>query len=301
MKVFISWSGEASKAIAEILRGWIPSVIQAAKPYFSPDDISKGSRWNSEIANELQECSVGLICLTSENLEAPWIMFEAGALSKSISISKVCPLLFGIDPSEVKGPLVQFQAAPFTKTEMKKTVKMMNELLGSESLGSDVLDDVFEMFWPKLEEKVKKVLADLEIPKKKKIRSDRDIIEEILNRVRVPPQDRMTLPSDHPAFSHLYRTAIMLGNEIFSEDSSTSNSLSGKFMQMWEPLTYIINHMQVRRSDLFEDSLEKALMSKSRLWSRAEKSTAEILGLVHKADQPDPQKSKSRSPKTDTK
>jgi len=129
MKVFISWSGDTSKALAEALRGWLPSVIQAIKPYFSPDDITKGSRWSTEIAKELEECKIGLICLTADNLEAPWIMFETGALSKSISAARVCPLLFGVEPSDVKGPLVQFQAAPFAKDEMKKAVRMMNQEL----------------------------------------------------------------------------------------------------------------------------------------------------------------------------
>jgi hypothetical protein len=40
MKVFISWSGEQSKEIAEAFRNWLPGVLQAEKPYFSPDDIA---------------------------------------------------------------------------------------------------------------------------------------------------------------------------------------------------------------------------------------------------------------------
>jgi hypothetical protein len=74
----------------------------------------------------------------------------------------VCPLLFGIDPADVKGPLVQFQAAPFTKEEMKKAVRMMNQELGTGALTSDVFDSVFDMWWPKLEEKVKKIMAPVQ-------------------------------------------------------------------------------------------------------------------------------------------
>ena len=84
MKVFISWSGNQSKAIASEFKEWIPAVIQAVKPYFSFNDINKGSRWATEISLELEQSKVGLTCLTRENLEALWIMFEAGALSKSI-------------------------------------------------------------------------------------------------------------------------------------------------------------------------------------------------------------------------
>ena len=41
-KVFISWSGDLSKKIAEELRFWLPAVLQFVKPYFTPNDIEKG-------------------------------------------------------------------------------------------------------------------------------------------------------------------------------------------------------------------------------------------------------------------
>ena len=83
MKVFISWSGERSRSIAEALREWLPDVIQAVKPWLSAEDIDKGARWSSDLAHELEDAHVGVICLTPENLEEPWIHFEAGALSKT--------------------------------------------------------------------------------------------------------------------------------------------------------------------------------------------------------------------------
>src|ERR1051326_1201012 len=82
MKVFISWSGPLSQKLAAMLRVWLPSVIQVVKPYYSPDDINKGTRWAAEISKELEESQVGLLCITPDNLYSPWIMFEAGALSK---------------------------------------------------------------------------------------------------------------------------------------------------------------------------------------------------------------------------
>ena len=48
-RIFISWGGEQSQAIAQELRTWIPSVLQFAKPYFTSKDIDKGAKWNSEI------------------------------------------------------------------------------------------------------------------------------------------------------------------------------------------------------------------------------------------------------------
>ncbi len=84
MKVFISWSGERSKAVAQAWHDWLPNVIQAVEPWMSETDIAKGARWGMDMARELDETRVGIICLTPENLNAPWILFEAGALSKTL-------------------------------------------------------------------------------------------------------------------------------------------------------------------------------------------------------------------------
>src|SRR5215470_277883 len=103
MRVFISWSGSRSRALAEVMRGWFPSVLQAVRPYFSPDDVAKGSRWSSEIAKEQEASRVGVLVITPENQEAPWLLFEAGALAKNLERSKVCPVLFGkLEPADVK-------------------------------------------------------------------------------------------------------------------------------------------------------------------------------------------------------
>lgn len=186
VRVFISWSGERSKAIAQILHRWLPGVLQAVKPYYSPDDIAKGTRWSSEIARELEASRVGLICLTSDNLFAPWILFEAGALSKNLDQSRVCPILFGVEPSDVSGPLVQFQASRFDREEMKRVVGMMNSELGDQALAPDVLDSVFEMWWPKLQTLVEEALqarpTDNQAPPSG--RSGREILEEILALMR---------------------------------------------------------------------------------------------------------------------
>ena len=40
MKVFISWSGTRSKALAVALKEWLPLILQYAKPWVSDKDIS---------------------------------------------------------------------------------------------------------------------------------------------------------------------------------------------------------------------------------------------------------------------
>lgn len=93
--VFISWSGERSRWVADALRDWLPAVLQSVKPWMSAD-IKKGTRGQTTISDKLDKVKVGIVCLTPENLQEPWILFEAGALSKAVDKnSYVCTYLLG--------------------------------------------------------------------------------------------------------------------------------------------------------------------------------------------------------------
>lgn len=120
MKVFISWSGNKSHKVGLIFRDWLPSVIQNLEPYVSSEDIDKGARWSTDIAKELEDSTFGILCVTKENLHAPWLSFEAGALSKTMDKAFVSPFLFDIKRSEVNGPILQFQSTIFNKEDIKK-------------------------------------------------------------------------------------------------------------------------------------------------------------------------------------
>jgi hypothetical protein len=84
MKIFISWSGPRSEALATALREWFPLVLHYVDPWLSKADIQVGERWGVEVAKELESCNFGVICVTKDNVNAPWILFEAGALAKSM-------------------------------------------------------------------------------------------------------------------------------------------------------------------------------------------------------------------------
>lgn len=43
MKIFLSWSGEKSKNIAESLKDWLEQVIQTSEPWISTS-IEKGKK-----------------------------------------------------------------------------------------------------------------------------------------------------------------------------------------------------------------------------------------------------------------
>lgn len=186
MKVFISWSGEKSRAVAEIFKKWIPCIIQSAEPYFSSADIDKGARWSTDIAKELQDANFGILCVTKDNLDSPWLNFEAGALSKSMEQSKVCPLLIDLKPAEIQNsPILQFQMTTVNREDMYKLFKSINANSGEARLADSVLDTSFGMFWVKIEEELKSVTSsDSENNPKKASDSWKAAIEEILELTR---------------------------------------------------------------------------------------------------------------------
>ena len=191
MEVFISWSGERSRKVAVALHDWLPSVIQSVRPFMSASDIETGSRWSSELAIHLEDAQFGLICVTQENLEAPWLLFEAGALSKSIDTSRVVPFLYGVSQAELQGPLAQFQAGLATKDFTLDVIKSINEASGESGLDATRLDVAFETWWPRLESSLLNIpeAAETSPPP----RETRDILEEILHLCR--QMSRQNTPS----------------------------------------------------------------------------------------------------------
>ena len=150
---------------AEALREWLPNVLQVVDPWMSAEDIDKGVRWSSDITEELTKSTAGIICITAENLEAPWLHFEAGALSKDIEKrSLVCPYLIGLKPNELRGPLIQFQATVAERKDTLKLLGTLNSALAQEALSDKQLEKVFEVWWPRFESALQVILSTKVVP-----------------------------------------------------------------------------------------------------------------------------------------
>ena len=137
MRIFISWSGAASRGFARILKEWLPTVLPYARPWLSSDDIRKGKPWDSELTMQLEATSYSLVCVTTRQVaEAPWVNFEAGAVSKYIEHAHVSPLLVGVGPEDLDGvPLARFQCTQFNNADVRRLLHSINK--ASESPVSD--------------------------------------------------------------------------------------------------------------------------------------------------------------------
>jgi hypothetical protein len=184
MKVFLSWSGNRSKEVAVLLNDWLCCVIQASRPWISTRDLDRGSLWFGEINDQLKDTSVGIICLTQENKGRPWILFEAGALAKGLSTSRVCTLLVDLEPKDVEDPLAQFNHTFPSKESMLGLVKTLNSTLGVNTLDSRIIEQIFDTYWPQFDEKFKLILTKTESAAPSKPRAKEDVLGEILENTR---------------------------------------------------------------------------------------------------------------------
>lgn len=128
---------------------------------------------------------MSIICLTKENQKNPWILFEAGALAKGLSASRVCTFLIDLNPEDVRNPLAQFNHTKPTREGLYKLITTLNGRLASQ-LSLTILGQSFEAHWPKFEGDFKEVLSghpskpDQEVP----ARTDQQLLVEILNNTR---------------------------------------------------------------------------------------------------------------------
>lgn len=190
MKIFLSWSGEDSQShqVAKALHKCLPRVIQHLKPFLSSHDVDSGTNWGPEVDKQLLENNFGILAITKASMLAPWLLFEAGALSKHVNRAHVCPYLLGLKPTDLEGPLSKLQSRESNKSGTMMLLETINKALPNERiLNESALKEQFEMWWPKFKEDLENIKNDG--PSKlntanENVREDRDLLEEILTLSR---------------------------------------------------------------------------------------------------------------------
>jgi hypothetical protein len=160
--------------------------MNAVAPWMSELDIDKGERWNSVIADVLNNSKVGIFCVTPDNVSRPAILFEAGAISKSVTDARTCVLLEGMQSSDLSWPWAQFQATRLH--DQKDMFKMLCDLnrwvveAGEPGLSPEHFQKQLGMWWPQFQAELqaKPAEAAAHVPQ----RSDKDMLVEILELLR---------------------------------------------------------------------------------------------------------------------
>jgi hypothetical protein len=123
----------------------------------STHDLRKGGRWAHDLARQLAETHFGLIAVLPENSSSAWLNFEAGAISKWVESSNVAPVLFGLQASELRGPLAQFQATVFSKDDFVRLLISIASSIGKPAAEAKI-ERAIDFSWPVLKDRVDAVL-----------------------------------------------------------------------------------------------------------------------------------------------
>lgn len=158
MKVFISWSGEASKAAARALHTAIGEVFAGVDPWVSSEDIKPGQQWFGELMGTLKETRFAIACLTRGNARAPWVMFESGAVSAHFGELRLVPLLLEGDLKDLTDPMARFNGTLFDEAGLRALFQSINATL-DVPMKKIALDASFAAVWPDLKKAVQAALA----------------------------------------------------------------------------------------------------------------------------------------------
>lgn len=160
-KVFISWSGELSKQVAELFKKWLPSVIQDIDPFFSKTDISKGGKGLELVLKNMRDSKIAISCLTKCNKEKPWIEFEAGFLD-GLKVP-VCGFLINISDQEINYPMKQFQLTVPERNDMFNLLRTINSYC-MNPISEDQLRSEFNDKWRRFLKIFNKIISSTNEP-----------------------------------------------------------------------------------------------------------------------------------------
>lgn len=156
IRLFLSWSGKKSSRLASIFKTYVTDIFPDSDIYYSSDDIRGGEKWRSSIESGLNDRNFSIIFLTESNLQSKWIYFEAGALSKSMTVAKIQPFLYDLKVGSISEPLSSYQARELDKDNILKTIYDINNL-NRNPIDRSILDRNFKRLWPEMEKDLAEV------------------------------------------------------------------------------------------------------------------------------------------------
>jgi hypothetical protein len=184
MRIFLSWSGDRSKAVALGLKSLLESTFPEAVDVFISDHIDAGETWARRLESELEQSEFGVLCLTQDNFQAPWLLFEAGAIAKKFGSARVVPYLIDDLPTAAdRSPLAQFQHVQANRAGTIHLVKSINAVRDNPQVNEQKLEMLFKGWWRDFEDTLKALPAPA--GNQSSPRSDREFLENILQKVDI--------------------------------------------------------------------------------------------------------------------
>ncbi len=206
-RIFISWSLDQGRQLATLTKEWIESIFMTQKCFVSSEDICGGTDWWDEIKKSLDFASVGIFCITDDNKDRPWILYEAGRIAGRLKGKGVIPMVFGISAIPPDNPLAKHQARFCNKGKAQylKVLEDINNYLPAEGKirKKDWIKKQFDQSWEEYGPRFEEVIGKLNENKqesqkeykseKKQVSSGRMILEQKVEQRQVQMEEEGNL------------------------------------------------------------------------------------------------------------
>ncbi len=168
--IFISFSKEYAGKVALELQSLIRNIFGESIETFTSQNIVSGD-WSEEIHEKISQSKYAISVLSPENMKnAPWLMYEAGAIVMSVGDKKksLSPFLFCRHISDLESPLKRLQAMSyhsgindnFNKEQMFNLMKAVNNALTTK-IPEHLIKHVFDTKWEDLSSKLNQIATDM--------------------------------------------------------------------------------------------------------------------------------------------
>lgn len=205
MRIFISWSKNKSKQLAELTKQFICDTLDNNIDIFFSPKMYKGTCVDFEIHQNLLNCDKCIVCITADNFKNPWLMYESGVVyGSNYSTNKksgiVIPILFEYIPdwsSWVDKPLNRYVPISIQSTNNDfnnskiEFQRFFNEL--AEESNSKIKN--FNRNWNSYINAVQEILQkEQQIP---------DNCKDLFYQLIKAKNDKFTMESPEISFNHI--------------------------------------------------------------------------------------------------
>ncbi len=197
MNIFLSWSKPKSKEIAFEMKTFLEGLFRnQVTIWMSTESISFGSMSMLDINRALKSSDICIALITEENVTAPWIMYETGAIASNNFSEKsgkskdaVIPIVFdNVNANTFNGhPLNQFQRLTFKRDTMLKLIVQLNDRINAFS-NEQTLKTQFTLNWSMLNRNVKSIIRKYSLKAKHCVTCD--FLVEAFDKENFPAPDR---------------------------------------------------------------------------------------------------------------
>jgi hypothetical protein len=163
MDILVSWSKTRSWEVAQSVYDWLPNVFPRVKLWISTNDIEIGDEWWEELKRVLHKAKACITCITKDNVNSPWLHYEAGRIAGRKEEVRILPYLFDVTPEEIAHtPLQKYQCAQCAESFEEGTLALVRSLnrlwpRKPKKLDDETLQSKFAEHWPTLEERLKHI------------------------------------------------------------------------------------------------------------------------------------------------